>query len=203
MDAPNTEQKQVRTISPQTIVIIAILIALFCPLALQIYDYGSTMFSDFSIIAMIWVYQSSQWMGPFGSLMIDPLMLFQSLPFTFLRLVFGYMLYRLYCGKTTQKRVLLTGIVMELFLPVFYLMTYLPMLVMYPGWYTIPVLLPIPILLLYGVVIVKGFPPPQDKLWIETEKTEYWWEQTKKETDNPQEIEDSGSQTEDEWLKEG
>ena len=202
MDAPNTELKQARTVSPQLVVIIAILIALLGPLAIQVYNYGNPMTNDFSIIAIIWIYSSSQWNGPFGSLQVNPLMLFQALPFTFMRFVFGYMLYRLYCGKTTQKRVLITGIIMELFLPVFYLITYLPMLIMNPGWYSIPVLLPIPILLLFGVAIVKGFPPPQDKLWIETEKTEYWWEQTKKETDEPQEIEDTASQTEDEWLKE-
>ncbi len=201
MDTPNTEQKPVRTISPQLVAVVATLIALFSPLALQIYDYGSSMFSDFSLIAMIWIYQSSQWMGPYGSLLIDPLMLFQSLPFTFLRFVFGYMLYRLYSGKSTQKRVLLTGIIMELFLPAFYLIPFLPMLIMNPGWFSIPVLLPIPILLLYGVVIVKGFPPPQDKLWIETEKTEYWWEKSK-ETEEPPDFDDTTPETEDDWLQE-
>ncbi|MDF1538474.1 MAG: hypothetical protein P1Q69_06190 [Candidatus Thorarchaeota archaeon] len=196
MDAPNTEQKSASTISPQRAAIIALLIALFGPLAMQYYNYGGSMSNDFTIVAMAWIYYSNSWMGPFSGLMIDPFMLISSLPFTFLRFAFAYMLYRLYCGKTTHKRVLLTGILMELFLPVFYLIMYLPMLLMGPGWYGPPLLIPIPILLLYGMAIVKVYPPPQEKLWIETEKTEYWWEESK-ETEEPMKSSDTSPSTED------
>jgi len=217
MEAPNTEQKLARTISPQRVAIMATLIALICPLTVQFYDYGGSPFGDITIVAMTWIYYSNSWMGPYGGLTIDPFMFISSLPFTFMRFVFAYMLFRLYSGKSTIKRVMLTGIVMELFLPVFYLITYLPMLLMNPGWFSMPLLLPIPILLFYGVMILKGYPPLQDKLWIETEKTEYWWDKSK-EAEEPSKVddttpqtnddtatpqnEDATPQTEDDWLKE-
>ena len=214
MEASNTEQKPVRTISPQRVTIIATLIALICPLIVQFYDYGGSPFGDITIVAMTWVYYSSSWMGPYGGLMMDPFMLLQSLPFTFMRFVFGYMLYRLYSGKSTIKRVMLTGIIMELFMPVIYLVSYLPMLLMNPGWFSMPVLLPIPILLLYGVVIIKLFPSPKDELWIETDikTTGHWWEKREDTTDSlevvddivpkSKDVEDAVLKPEDDWLKE-
>ncbi len=196
MEAQNTEQKRVRTISANWVTIIATLITLFCPLAVQFYNYRGPLFGDITIVAMAWIYYSNSMMGPFDGLMISPFLLLQSLPFTFMRFVFGYMLYQLYSRKSTIKRVMLIGIAMELFLPVFYFIIYLPTLFMNPGWFYIPWVLPIPILLLYGIAIVKGYPPPQEKFWIETEKNEYWWENPKG-TEAPMKIIDSTPQTDE------
>lgn len=195
MDAPNTEQKPSRTISPQWITGLALLIGLFGPLSVQ--SFSGSIFNDFSIAAMTWIYQVNSWYGGF---ILNPFMIFESIPFTFMRLVFGYMLYRLYSGKTTQKRVVITGIIMELFLPVFYYITYLPILLFNPGWSGFPVLLPIPLLLLYGLAIAKRYPPPEEEHWIETDKKEYWWEQSK-ETEEPLKSSDTSSQSEETVLQ--
>ena len=167
-------------ISPQTVGAITGIVALFGPVGIIFIPA-----SGFTVAAMTWVFYSAS-MGPFSNFMFDIFTLFASLPFTFLRLVFVWMIYRLYRGKTSLKRVAVVAIATELQLLVIFLISYLPMLLMYPGWYPLPLLIPIPLLTLVGFVLTKIAPPPEDSLWIEEKQTQYWWQKTKKEKDEPQ-----------------
>ena len=113
-------------------------------------------------------------------------MLLNSLPFTFLRPVFIYMFYRLYRGKSTRKRVLVVGIISEVFVEAIFYFTMIMQLLLYPyGWFPLNIVFPIPILLVIGLVYMKLVPPPEVTSWVDESEPSHWW--TEKEKDKPEE----------------
>jgi hypothetical protein len=105
-----------------------------------------------SIRAMIWDYIESSWYSGFR--IWNPL---DTLPYTLLRLIFAIMLARLYTGKTSAQRTLLVGILAEI-QPVL-VSAPLVFLIDWPGDGDplVPLYIPIPILLLLGVVLLLWF----------------------------------------------
>jgi hypothetical protein len=105
-----------------------------------------------SIRAMIWDYIESSWYSGFR--VWNPL---DTLPYTLLRLIFAVMLARLYTGKTSAQRALLVGILAEI-QPVL-VSAPLVFLVDWPGDGDplVPLYIPIPILLVLGVVLLLWF----------------------------------------------
>ncbi len=158
-----------KKISPLTVGAITGIVALFGPVAIVFSSAQS-----FTVAAMAWLFHSG---GAFGNFIFDINSLIASLPFTFLRIVFVWMIYRLYRGKTSLKRVAVIAIATELQLPAIYLVQFLPMVLVYGGRYLLPPLIPIPLLVLVGFILARFAPPPEDELWIEEDQTEYWWEE--------------------------
>ncbi|MFW9864342.1 MAG: hypothetical protein ACFFET_18800 [Candidatus Thorarchaeota archaeon] len=111
-----------------------------------------------SIRAMIWDYIESSWYSGFR--VWNPL---DTLPYTFLRLIFAIMLAKLHIGKTSAQRTLLVGILAEI-QPIL-VSAPLVFLVEWPGdgdpW--VPLYIPIPIMLLLGVVLLLWFRYKQDQ----------------------------------------
>jgi len=161
---------------------------------------------------MVWTFSNG--FGYFGNSIyfdFNPLMLIGSLPFTCLRFVFIWMMYRLYCGKTTLKRAAVAGIAAEIQLLVIYLITSLPMLLYYPeGIFYMQFPIPIPVLILVAFLLTKRYPIPEDKQWIEREQVQQWWDKPEEAPDiTPEPVErivpepvESQSSVEDDWLKE-
>lgn len=159
------------------------IIALFAPASL-LYSTWSTQ-----IIAMTWYFTLYVPWDYYYPPFIDPFFIVTILPFTFLRPIFVLMFSRLYKGKTTRRRVFTVGIITELeFAGPFYFIMLLQYIV-YPYPYMMTTFaVPIPLLLATALVFMKIRPPPQDKLWIEEAKSQYWWETpTKQEPQTPTE----------------
>ncbi len=98
---------------------------------------------------------------------MSPAQWFMSLPVTFLRFYYVYQMKLLYDGKTTQKRALKFGILSECPPLIFGIVTSLPLLFI-PGYLYAFMPIPIPELLLIGLIFMKVIPPPKEPLsWIE------------------------------------
>jgi len=143
------------------------------PIAMSVYDSGWGEITT-STIAMTWMMNTSPWGLDFR---FDPFTLFASLPFTFLRIVFAIMMLRLYQGKTTRKRTVVIGIASELqLILIFYVPMLLTLLLFPTGYFSFQLILPIPILIGIGLIIMKLSPPTEQTMWIEEEKSSSWWE---------------------------
>ncbi|MFX0056497.1 MAG: hypothetical protein ACFFAX_15830 [Promethearchaeota archaeon] len=97
---------------------------------------------------------------------------------TFPRIIFAYMISRLYNEKTTMKRVVCIGIIAELWLPAIYYMPFLLQAIMAPSAMGgVTIIIPIPILLIAGLFLLrrrpaKGLPVA----WAEDDSSEDWWD---------------------------
>jgi len=162
--------------SPMTIGTIMAIVAILAPVGASIHSYTGFTEYNVTIVAMTWLLI----VDPFGSYwFVQPLLFFSTLPMTFLRFVFAYMMVRVYQGKSTRKRALVVGVASELQYPVIYL---LPILV---GVFTpfpvfpIPLFLPIPILLLLGFLIIRIRPPAQLPVSWRADDQSGWWQEDK------------------------
>ena len=162
-------------ISPLTVGAITGIVALLGPIAIMSYSPLS-----FTVPAMAYLFFYEPMRG-FTNFMFDISNLIASIPFAFLRIVFVWMIYRLYRGETSLKRVAVVGIAAELQLPAIFLILYLPMALIYGGSSSLPLPVPIPLLVLVGFLLTKITPPLEGELWIEKAQTRYWWE--KRDTD--------------------
>ena len=177
---PESDTHSRNRLSPALIGTVMALIAIIAPIAISL--IGSEWETSISVIAMTWQGYFSSW----GSdIFFDPFSLIPSLPFTILRLVFVYMMVRLYQGKTTRNRTLLVGIASELQLAaIYYGMTLITMLVFPTGYFYFQIIIPIPILLFAGFLIVHLYPPGKTTMWIEEVESRSWWDtQQDEETD--------------------
>ncbi|MFW9967455.1 MAG: hypothetical protein ACFFEA_09910 [Candidatus Thorarchaeota archaeon] len=129
-----------------TVVLLAVSVSL--PFAYRV-DIGP---GPDSIRAMIWDYIESSWYTGFR--LWNPI---DTLPYTLLRLIFALMLARVYVGKTTPKRTLFVGILAEL-QPII-VSAPLVFLIDWPGDGDplVPLYIPLPILLVLGVILLLIF----------------------------------------------
>ena len=151
------------------------LVTLFAPAHAQVAEWGSF------VLAMTWQWSVSRWDSYF--IILQPYMLIQVLPFTFLRPIFVAMFYRMYKGKSTRKRVLIVGILSEILIEMIYYIPMILSMIMYPWGLMIPLMFPIPLLFLIGLVYMKLVPPPEVTSWVEESEPSYWW--TEKEKEKP------------------
>ncbi|MHA1904032.1 MAG: hypothetical protein ACXABZ_07130 [Candidatus Thorarchaeota archaeon] len=105
--------------------------------------------------------------------------LIQSLFWAGLRLLFVVMVYRLYKGNTTIRRTIIVGLIGELQpaivldLPLFILTLVNPSAVP-----VVTYVLPVPILLLLGVILIRVLSPPKPpSTWKDGDDTKHWWEE--------------------------
>jgi len=176
------------------ITLILTFVALLAPAGVMMYSFGTFWF-QFQVYAMIWMVV----IDTYGiNWMIDPSTIFMMLPMTFLRAVFIVMVLRAYQGKTTRKRAALTGVGAELQLPFIYYGVILLLFIItpsYPGGSFMTVL-PIPLLLALGIIIMRIRPPPGEPTkWKDDDRQGYWWEEE-------QRPEGSGNEyTDESWLQ--
>ena len=173
-----------RKLSPRTIVVIMALVALFVPFAMQVTI--NPWDSYIALIAMTWQLQPYYW-NPYY--LFDPLLLIMTIPMAGLRLVFVGMIHRLYKVKTTRRRVGIIAIAAEL---QFVTIGYTPYIIMYLllPYYSpyFPIVIPIPLLLVLGVILFRFSPPPgEPSVWRDDDKEGYWWEESEDELDDDDE----------------
>ncbi|MHA1907514.1 MAG: hypothetical protein ACW98Y_09495 [Candidatus Thorarchaeota archaeon] len=186
--ASDNAQKAVSTrvgkLSPRTIVAIMALVALFVPFVIQ--AVITPWYSDIYIFAMTWQWQTDYWM-PY--MLFNPLMFIVMIPMAGLRLVFVGMVHRLYKAKTTRRRVGIIAIAAELqFVTILYSLYLLVFLLnpYYPPYF--PMMIPIPLLLILGVILFRVSPPSgEPSVWRDDEKEGYWWGESEDEMDEDDE----------------
>ena len=123
--------------------VIMIILALVLPFAYRI-DIGP---GPDSVRAMTWDYIESSWYS--GIRVWNPL---ETLPYTILRLVFAMYLARFTLGFTTARKTILAGILAEM-QPII-VSAPLVYLIDWSGDPLVPLYIPIPILLIIGLIFV-------------------------------------------------
>lgn len=134
-----------------------------------IFNISSTVYEDirFEVLGPVW----RLWMMTDTPLIIgvDFQLLFTFLPIVALRFIFVNQTYKCYKGLVTRKKAIIVGIVTELPLIVIIILLYL-FSVGLPA-HTIPIMAPIPILFLIGLLFLFITPPRKPALqWIEKEQ---------------------------------
>ncbi|MHA2142377.1 MAG: hypothetical protein ACXADF_15980, partial [Candidatus Thorarchaeota archaeon] len=109
--------------SQMSILLTLVIIMLLAPMGLIFYIFDRGPFWYVNIVAMSWMANYEAYDIYFRP---DPMMILATLPFSFMRIGFVYMVWRAYEGKTSTSRVLKIGIAMELW---FSLLFYLPNLI--------------------------------------------------------------------------
>lgn len=122
------------------------IIALILPFAFRV-DVGP---GPDSIRAMTWDYIESSWYSGFR--IWNPL---ETLPYTFLRLVFALYLARLCVGHATSRRTILIGILAEL--QPFAVSAPLVYFIDWSGDPLIPLYIPLPIMFIFGFTLILIF----------------------------------------------
>ena len=85
-------------------------------------------------------------------------------------------------SKTTKKRTLLVGIAGELqFVTIFHLIQLSSMIMYSMPFDSLQILLPTPILLFVGFLIIHFYPPVKTTTWIEETGSETWWDKPQEE----------------------
>lgn len=153
------------------------LIAIFAPIMIVINQYEWE--TNIVVAAMTWQANYFTW----GSnIYFDPFILISSLPFAFLRIIFVIMIVRLYQGRTTKRRTLLVGIASELQLvALYYSVILLGILIAPRGFSIYQYMIPIPILLFVGFLIIHLYPPRVKTMWIEEVESRSWWDKPQEE----------------------
>ncbi len=158
-----------------SIILTLVIIMILAPMGLVFYFSGEGPFWYVQILAVSWFANIEAYNFYIG---LHPFMMLQTLPFSFIRIGFVYMIWRAYRGKTTKSRAIRVGIGMELWFTLLYYLPYAMSLLLNPMWYmALPLAIPIPILLLVGWIAIK-FRPPSETLssWVDEEQPEHWWE---------------------------
>jgi hypothetical protein len=119
------------------------IIALILPFAFRV-DVGP---GPDSIRAMTWDYIESSWYSGFR--IWNPL---ETLPYTFLRLVFALYLARLCVGHATSRRTILIGILAEL--QPFAVSAPLVYFIDWSGDPLVPLYIPLPIMFIFGFALI-------------------------------------------------
>ncbi|MFW9834641.1 MAG: hypothetical protein ACFFEK_11640 [Candidatus Thorarchaeota archaeon] len=122
------------------------IVALILPFAFRV-DVGP---GPDSIRAMTWDYIESSWYSGFR--IWNPL---ETLPYTFLRLVFALYLARLCVGHATSRRTILIGILAEL--QPFAVSAPLVYFIDWSGDPLIPLYIPLPIMFIFGFTLILIF----------------------------------------------
>lgn len=157
-------------IAPPYITLILLVVALFAPAYLGIYIQNdeSLYFNLFGMTYQISVLNLSD--AFFGVIFF----LFGGL-FMCLKLVFVYQIYKFYLHRTTRSSVVNWGILSELQFTLISL-AILPFGLVTPS-IAVLIPIPIPILLITGLLLLRFVPRPERKPgWMELEEEKDWWE---------------------------
>lgn len=142
-----------RRVSVRTVTTLLAVIALVSPVSINIYPHEVYGYLS-NLMGMTWMMINMN----FWDIAIDPLIILSGLSLTFMRLVFVYQMHRYLLGRTTRKRTIIVGILSELqiaimTLPVFLILSLLGTFELIFGFF-----IPIPVLLLVGLIIMRVVP---------------------------------------------
>jgi len=139
----------------QMITLIMLVIGLFAPFSLEIYNYGSMSHIVFS--SMLWMFRQSSYMnGYFGFSFPSLYSLSPMFLFLLLRMVPVSQIYRYYDGKTTRQRVLIAIIIGD----GFFLVTGIFSLFFTIG-YSGVFMMPLPFQIIFGFIVLWKYPIPE------------------------------------------
>ncbi|MHA1939322.1 MAG: hypothetical protein ACW97O_14015 [Candidatus Thorarchaeota archaeon] len=158
-----------------SILLTLVLVMLLAPIGMVVYFFDVGYWYA-NIMSMSWI-ANFETNGIFFR--PDAIMILATLPFSFMRIGFVYMIWRAYEGKTTTRRALRVGVAMELW---FSLLFYLPNLIallltpmVFMFW---PLAIPLPILLVSGWLALRLSPPVGILTsWVDEEQPEQWWDE--------------------------
>ena len=163
-------------VKPPTITATMLVIAILGPVSVNIYPEGG-LGPIINLTGMAW-----QIIGlNLHDAMFGVTFLLGALPFTFLRLVLVYQIYRYFCGLATVRNTILVGVLAELQYPLIGLFI-IPFAIGNPSL-AIVFVVPVPLLLIVGLTFLRyvTIPQPIDG-WKELDKSTDWWEQTTQQT---------------------
>lgn len=160
-------------LNPTTITVVMLILAILGPMAFNIYPRTGN-WPLIYLIGMSW-----QIIGlSLADIIFSAIFFLVGLPFMFFRLVFVYQMYKYYRGLTTKKRTILVGILGEIQFPLIGLII-MPFALVNP-FLAVIFSLPIPFLLVAGLVILRYVQVPQPiDGWKELDKSQDWWDQEK------------------------
>jgi hypothetical protein len=168
------------SVKPPTITAVMLVIALLGPVSFNIYLEGWSG-SIIYLTGMAW-----QIVGlNLYDVLFGVAFLLVALPFTFLRLVFVYQIYRYFCGKTTVRNTILIGVLAEIQFPLIGFVM-MPFAIGSPS-IAVFFAIPVPLLLIIGLIFLRYVPIPQPiDGWKDLDKGPDWWEQTTQSTTESQ-----------------
>jgi hypothetical protein len=164
------------SVKPPTITTTMLIIAILGPVSVNIYPEGG-LGPIVNLTGMAW-----QIIGlNIYDAMFGVVFLLSTLPFTFLRLVFVYQIYRCFCGMVNMRNTILVGVLAELQYPLIGLLI-MPFAIGNSSLAMVFVV-PVPLLLIVGLIFLRyvTIPQPIDG-WKELDKGTDWWEQTTQQT---------------------
>jgi hypothetical protein len=156
--------------SPTVITVVMLLIAVFGPVAFNIYP-------RVGIEPMVYLMGMTWQMHPliFVDFMFSIVFLLFTIPLMFFRLVFVYQMHKYFRRLTSRKRTIIVGIIGEIQFPVIGLFI-IPFAINDP-YLLVLFSIPIPILLLVGLAIIQfvKVPKPIDG-WEALDQSPDWWD---------------------------
>jgi hypothetical protein len=163
-----------RQSNQMTILFALVLVMLLAPMGIVVYFFDMGYWYA-NIMSMSWIVNFET-----NGILFRPdaMMILATLPFSFMRIGFVYMIWRAYEGRTTTRRALWVGVIMELwfsllfYLPNLIALLLAPMVFMFWSW-----AIPLPILLISGWLTFRLSPPiGMPASWADQEQPEKWWE---------------------------
>jgi hypothetical protein len=162
------ESGQPNPVDAKLVTIAMAFIAVFVPFLISITPMSDAIY----MMASAWMLDINR--GQVRSVYFGPTEWAAMSPLTFIRLIFVFQISRYYGGKSTRKRTVIVGILTELPLWVSFLLLVLPS---WGIWITFS--MPLPFLLVAGVMLVWRYP----RLEVENhweEQGEAWWSRQNK-----------------------
>lgn len=182
--ADNSATRHDLPVSQQTMAAILLIVMLLSPILVAF-----TAFIDgfrLVIYAPTWILVIGTW--PY--FLISPLVLLSNFAFYGLKIIFVYFVHKSYSAEKTKKTTIRIGILSELVPFLFMMAPGLIMALFYPYGASIPFVVPVPIVLLLGYLVLRTWPPPATPAWIESDNEQMWWDKAETEETTEPEQED-------------
>ena len=134
--------------------------------------YGVAITNPIYIISITWIVLigSESW----SYLLLIPLLWVMYIPFTFFRFMFIRDIMQFYRGELKKGRLIKVGILADSSIVIYGSLDYIQY-IFDPIHIDLELVIPIPLLLLIGWLLLKFFPPQKDQEWIKRERDEGWW----------------------------
>jgi hypothetical protein len=174
----------IEKLSPSVVSVILLIVTLFCPIMITSMGWGGgsegNYWIDMVIVALAWTYfpPSGNWnpMGlgveGYGIFFLNPSIFINTMPVTFLSILFAVQVVRFRTGEAQRRQTLLLGILSILPATLWGLMGYAVVfmsgVLMYFG--------PIPLQFLIGLLFMKYSANWQIDKAFDDEEIENWWE---------------------------
>lgn len=171
-DSPIPEEmrdKGAARVRPWMISTVMLILAFLGPVSLNVYTGG---FMAETPVVFSWTWQLT------GSsiLLFDVVLAMVASLFVFMRPVFAYQLAKYYKGRTTRQRTVIVGVISEFQMTIITGLILLYLLANPITTFVFMIAVPIPILLLVGIIFILFVPVPEKvDSWKELDESQEWW----------------------------